>query len=130
MVRSRLFVVLVLTVFALIQLVPGGNSAARSTQAPLAVTHTIEFGGLLGSVYQPSQLFIAPGDSVRWQGEFLFHPLASDTGLWTTVSSGSEFTFTFSDPGVYSYHCTVHGLFGMTGTITVGYRNFMPMVGK
>ena len=104
--------------------------AVNQPNNPSAVTHTIEFGGALGSLYQPAQLFIAPNDSVRWQGDFSFHPLVSDSGLWTTVSSGSEFTFTFNEPGVYSYHCSFHSISGMTGAITVGYRNFIPLVSK
>jgi plastocyanin len=96
--------------------------------AALALT-TVEFGGALGFVYDPKDIFIAPGDSVKWQGDFTMHPLVSDEGLWTTVNTGNEFTFTFSQPGVYHFHCFFHGaLLNMKGTVTVGFRDFIPVV--
>jgi plastocyanin len=80
---------------------------------------TIQFGGLLGAVYQPSDVHIRPGQTVNWQGDFTFHPLVSEDGLWTTVSTGSTFTQTFNTPGVFNFHCFVHGAFGMTGKVMV-----------
>ena len=59
--------------------------ASRPTQ-----TTTIAFGGLLGAVYSPKDVFIHPGDSVHWQGDFSMHPLVSDDALWATVSSGTR----------------------------------------
>lgn len=91
-------------------------------------TTVIAFGGLLGAVYSPKDVFIHPGDSVHWQGDFSMHPLVSDDALWATVSSGSDFTFTFNQTGVYAFHCFFHGAFGMTGTVTVGYQVLLPII--
>ncbi len=47
------------------------------------------------------------------------HTWTSDTGRFDSGSlgSGDEFTFTFEDPGVYTFSCAIHP--SMTGTITV-----------
>ena len=42
-----------------------------------AVNHVIRFGGTLGNNYSPSELSVAVGDTVTWQGNFGFHPLSS-----------------------------------------------------
>ena len=51
--------------------------------------------------------------------------------LSSTVSSGTQFDFTFNTPGVYHFHCFFHGaLFGMAGTIAVGIRDYIPEAQK
>lgn len=102
-------------------------------QAPKTATPQttiIQFGGLLGIIYSPANIFINPGDHVRWEGDFTMHPLVSDNNLWITVNTGSQFEFVFTTPGVYQFHCFFHGAFGMAGTVTVGYRVFIPVVKK
>jgi plastocyanin len=107
-----------------IEALPPSYSPHRAT----ALT-TVEFGGTLGFVYSPNDIFITPGDSIKWLGDFTMHPLVSDESLWTTVNTGSEFTFTFNQPGIYHFHCFFHGaLLNMKGTVTVGFRNFIPVV--
>lgn len=105
----------------------------RSYDAPDVVfqTATIQFGGSLGLVYSPKDVLISPGGHVIWEGDFVMHPLVSDNALWTTVSSGSQFEFIFNTPGVYHFHCLIHGtLFGMAGTVTVGHQEFVPKVNQ
>ncbi len=139
--RKRLWVWISLLLFFSLLFISLGRRAAAQTVhverlSPAAfprlsttLTPTVEFGGLLGFVYDPNQIFVAPGESVKWQGDFTMHPLVSDESLWTTVDTGSEFTFTFNQPGVYHFHCFFHGaLFNMRGTVTVGFRNFIPFV--
>jgi plastocyanin len=95
-------------------------------------TTVVQFGGLLGIVYSPNNIFINPGDHVVWDGDFTMHPLVSDSSVWPTVTSGNQFEFVFNTPGVYQFHCFIHGPFGMIGTITVGveYRELIPEVIK
>jgi plastocyanin len=48
------------------------------------------------------------------------HTWTSDNGKWDSGnlnSSNPSFSFTFSDPGTYTYHCKIHSF--MTGKITV-----------
>jgi len=98
-------------------------SSLRTSQ-----TTTIEFGGLLGFHYSPNNVRLSPGDTVKWQGDFTMHPLVSDESLWPMVDTGTEFTFTFNSPGIYHFHCFFHGSFGMNGTVTVGFFEYLPLV--
>jgi plastocyanin len=140
--RKRIWVWIALLLFFPLLLAGRGSPAsaqtvhiemlapAPSTYLAASTTTTVEFGGLLGFVYVPNDIFIAPGDSLKWQGDFTMHPLVSDESLWTTVNTGSEFTFTFNQPGVYHFHCFFHGaLLNMKGTVTVGFRDFIPFLG-
>lgn len=89
-----------------------------------AATHTITFGS--NFQYTPSQLNVAVGDVITWQGDFTMHPLQFDqvpTGatLPANVTSGSSFSYTVEVAGTYAYHCMLHGSAagaGMAGTFT------------
>jgi plastocyanin len=109
----------------------GHNRYAQALTAPAvraAQTTTVNFGGALGFAYSPQDNFILPGDTIRWLGDFSIHPLVSDDALWQQVSSGSEFSYTFNQPGRYGFHCFFHGSFGMTGTVTVATNYFLPLL--
>ena len=85
--------------------------------------------------YSPSDLSIRVGDEVEWDGPFASHPLVSENGLWTTVSSGDSFRFVFTRPGIYRYFCQFHGGpggAGMSGIVRVGLlpRLFLPALLK
>ena len=112
--------------------IPSTKIQTKTPQIATPHTTVVQFGGLLGIVYSPADIFVNPGDHVVWDGDFTMHPLVSDSGLWTTVNSGTQFEFIFTTPGVYNFHCFFHGPFGMTGTITVGieYRALLPEVKK
>lgn len=109
------------------------HSPASPDQAISAApdaTHTITFANF---AYTPSNLVIDPGDTVEWQGSFSNHPLVSDDGLWPTVGTGSTFSYTFNNPGVYRYHCAIHGGpngQGMSGMVTVlaDIRVYLPLL--
>ncbi|MEY4864760.1 MAG: hypothetical protein RLZZ114_189, partial [Bacteroidota bacterium] len=77
--------------------------------------------------FQPSTLTIQVGDQVIWtqvsgahnvngtQGTFPNNPASFSSGA---VAGGNwTYSFTFTIPGTYSYHCDPHA--GMTGIITV-----------
>lgn len=105
------------------------HSAAAS---PLAVAAAnIGFGcDLTHCFYSPANVMIKPGENVAWQGDFTMHPLVSDDGLWTTVNTGTQFEFIFNTPGIYHFHCMIHGAFGMVGIVAVGFGEFLPEVTK
>lgn len=64
---------------------------------------------------------VKAGTTVVWtNSDQVAHTITSDTG--TTLSSGNlstgqTYSMTFTTPGTYSYHCTVHP--SMKGTVTV-----------
>jgi plastocyanin len=68
---------------------------------------------------------IEPGTTIEWvnDGRSL-HNVTADGGTFASanLASGEEFTSTFSSPGVFAYHCTLHGTAGagMIGTVVVG----------
>lgn len=66
-----------------------------------------------GYAFQPAQITIHVGDSVTWtnrdqaphdasatSGPVMFHS--------PTLSTGQSWTYTFSQPGTYSYYCSIH----------------------
>jgi len=76
--------------------------------------------------FLPSSKTIAAGTKVQWHNtdETQAHDVKSGTrntcsGLFCSgdLLSGDWFTYTFAEPGSYSYFCSIH--FGMDGTINV-----------
>lgn len=71
--------------------------------------------------YAPSNLTVSVGDTVSWwNGDLEWHTVTSDAagGFDSgTLRSGEWFNVTFTEPGVYRYHCTPHPW--MKGTIIV-----------
>ena len=85
-----------------ITLLLAAPSGADTTPAEVA----IEFGD-----YRPDLLDVLPGETVKWTNVSVrTHTVTSDTGLFDSgnVTGGSGFAFTFSEPGSYRYHCTIH----------------------
>ena len=61
--------------------------------------------------FQPSTLAIPKGTTVTWHNlGSVDHTVTSDTkGMFDSrVSPGKVFSFTFSTPGTYNYHCSIH----------------------
>lgn len=76
--------------------------------------------------FKPAQITIKPGDTVHWRWAGSGHSTTSganctENKTWNSgvISSGSEFSHTFTVPGDYPYFCKPHCAFGMTGRITV-----------
>jgi plastocyanin len=84
----------------------------------LAANQTITFANF---TYNPTPITIKTGDTATFSGSFMSHPLAWDTGAPATTDTGTSKPFSFSQPGTYTYYCTMHGgapTF-MTGTLNV-----------
>jgi plastocyanin len=80
------------------------------------------------AVYQgtflPKTLEVAAGTRVVWHDQATSHTVTSDQGLFDSgiLTPGQEFAYTFSQPGTYPYHCTLHGApggVGHAGTVIV-----------
>lgn len=82
-----------------------------------------------GNRFEPARITIAVGDTINW-----FWPVGSaghnvvpDDGNAPATSGAPAgypkyLSFQFANPGVYHYHCAVHGApggVGMSGTVTV-----------
>lgn len=63
------------------------------------------------SDYGPEQLDVLPGQTVLWSNvSSRTHTVTSDTGLFDSddLHPDQRFSFTFTKPGTYQYHCTIH----------------------
>ena len=70
--------------------------------------------------YNPTPATVKTGDTATFSGAFSSHPLVWDNGDFATTSMGTAKAFSFAQPGVYSYHCQIHGTTqNMVGTLTV-----------
>jgi len=82
-----------------------------------ATEYEVEIPGLF---YVPGDLVVLVGDTVTWtnQEAGVPHTTTSDTGVWDsgTLNTGQSFSFTFTQAGTFTYHCTIHP--NMTGTVT------------
>jgi plastocyanin len=104
-------------------------AGCSSSPAPSAATTAPASGGGGNSVtiknfaFDPSTLTMKAGTTVTWvNNDGASHALASDAGSpeafsSSSLSTGASFTFTFTRPGTYNYHCSIHP--SMTGTIIV-----------
>jgi plastocyanin len=73
------------------------------------------------AVYQgtflPKTLEVAAGTRVVWHDQATSHTVTSDQGLFDSgiLGPGQEFAYAFAQPGIYPYHCTLHGAPGGVG---------------
>ncbi|WP_435179441.1 plastocyanin/azurin family copper-binding protein [Halorussus sp. AFM4] len=86
-------------------------------------------GGSL--VYEPAEITIAPGTTVKWVWESDNHNIVvesqPDGANWQgtpgapskTYNTGYEYSHTFETLGTYEYFCQPHKTAGMVGTVVV-----------
>lgn len=96
---------------------PAGTTSSNSSVAQVKITETNDKYG-----FTPATLTVAKGTRVEWSNTTdAPHTVTSDSGTTLASSminpSGGSFDFTFTQPGTYTYHCTVHPY--MKGTIVV-----------
>ncbi|QYK50480.1 MAG: cupredoxin family copper-binding protein [Anaerolineales bacterium] len=104
------------------------------TQAPAPTTAPTqapadEGGGATVTIanfsFGPGTLTVKAGTTVTWRNnEDAPHTVTADDGSFgsNTLGQGDSFSFTFTEPGTYDYHCQFHGgagHAGMSGTIVV-----------
>jgi plastocyanin len=73
-----------------------------------------------GQFYSPATLTIKVGRTVTWiNQDIAAHTVTSTTGAFNSgnMKSGAVFSYTFTQPGNYSYYCTYHSW--MKGSIMV-----------
>ncbi len=70
--------------------------------------------------YSPATLTISAGETVTWfNADTMIHTVTSGTGLFDSgeLRPGGRFSYTFTEPGTYSYFCIPHPW--MQGTVVV-----------
>jgi plastocyanin len=99
--------------------------AAPDPEAPNAV-RVLDQGG---NRFEPASITVSVGDTVNWvwQVGSVAHNVVPDDGNAPGTSGAPTpypkfLSFRFMEPGVYHYHCSVHGGpggVGMSGSVTV-----------
>jgi plastocyanin len=103
----------------------GGSSPTSPGQAPISAGPTVVLvpQGTATSNhapgYSPTPLTVPVGTTVTWgNNDNTGHTTTSDSNLWNvSLAPGATGSFTFTTPGTYAYHCTIHSF--MKGTIVV-----------
>lgn len=103
----------------------GSQSTPRPVPTPSGPTAAVSMitpGGYTFS-FSPVTLTVAAGTTVIWTNRTSTpHTITSDTvlfnsGLNDPIEAGFTFTYKFTKPGAYKYHCALHPT--MVGTIIV-----------
>ena len=98
----------------------GALAALTSFGAPpttRAAQHAIQ---IADSAFSPATMTITVGDTVTWtNADGRPHTVTSNDGAFDSgnLDEGQAFTFTFGEPGTYTYHCNYHDQ--MQATIVV-----------
>ena len=106
--------------------------AAPATTEPTAES-TIEPTGVvvpviaLDNLFRPELIVVSVGDEVLWEnrGQNDHNALYIDGDEWgvevENFAPGATYSHVFTEPGEYSYYCSIHGTstFGMVGTVVV-----------
>jgi plastocyanin len=104
------------------------DSLSSQQQIPGAVpTQTVDIpanaAGKGPAAYGANPLTITEGTSLIWMNtDSMAHTSTSDTGVWDTgaIQPGAMSSpVPFNSPGVFPYHCSIHGAASMSGTIEV-----------
>jgi plastocyanin len=74
-------------------------------------------------LFDPGELEVAPGATVvwAWSSGGRTHNVTFEDGEESNDRSSGTYERTFTEPGTYPYHCTIHGspTSGMRGVVTV-----------
>jgi plastocyanin len=99
---------------------------AGVTVTPLPTTVMVAIpAGAMGqgpAAYGVNPLVVSTGTTVMWMNnDAISHTATSDTGVWDSgiLGPGQSFSFTFTQAGTFPYHCAIHGVASMSGTIVV-----------
>lgn len=98
-------------------LAAAGTVLHGARPAHAGTTHDV---AIRGHAFQPAELTVAAGDSVRFtNNDGAPHDATADNGAFGTarLGNGDSDTITLAEPGVYEYHCSIHT--NMRAVITV-----------
>jgi plastocyanin len=116
-VRAQARALLALTTLLL------GSACAAEAQAETVRTTSVEMPA--SYVFEPAAIEVLAGDTVTWTNKDHFshnvHVLGVAEWRSDVLAPGESVTFTFADPGEYTYQCDLHPQ-DMTGTVIVAPR--------
>ncbi|HZO72556.1 MAG TPA: cupredoxin family copper-binding protein [Ktedonobacteraceae bacterium] len=97
--------------------VPSSAPTSAATSVPRTAPNNIAIAGF---AFNPKTLTIKVGTKIIWTNDDpSIHTVTADNGAFNSGSlpPGGTFSFTFTKPGTYSYHCKIHST--MKATIIV-----------
>jgi plastocyanin len=96
---------------------PASTAATATTTAATAANAA----AIKGFAFQPDVLKVEVGAKVTWTNDdTVAHTVTADTNSFASgnLQPGGSFSFKFTRPGTYAYHCSIHP--SMHGSIVVG----------
>ena len=98
--------------------------------AKYTIKEVTDYNAKKQNFFSPDKLTIQPGDTVTFENVqdephqvmFVSVPKGVDEMIMSPMQEkkGDKFTYTFTVPGTYKYHCHPHEALGMDGIIIVG----------
>jgi plastocyanin len=88
-----------------IQIDGGGSPGGDSAQTGMADVSIVDFA------FQPMAIFVGVGETVEWTNTGnADHTVDSDTEIFESdiLDPGETYSYTFDEPGIFSYHCDIH----------------------
>ena len=98
----------------------GAPASTAATATTTAATAT-NAAAIKGFAFQPDVLKVEVGAKVTWTNDdTVAHTVTADTNSFASgdLQPGGSFSFTFTRPGTYAYHCSIHP--SMHGSVVVG----------
>lgn len=122
----RMLAAVVVTGIALVA--AHGSATAGGARSGPGVNVSASGNGRHGT-FSPSLVTVNPGDTVTWTATSGDHTATSDGGSFDSDAIAADsaphrFSYTFTAPGRYAYHCRV--LPGMSGVVDVRERSGAP----
>ena len=118
----RLYYLVALSILALLVFVPIAEAWQNQQQGAMGSTTTTMWSVSIEDFYfEPTDAAIQPGDTITWTNEGNHpHTVTADDGSFDsgTLQPGESFSHTFQNPGMVTYHCSIHPF--MTGSVSVG----------
>ena len=96
---------------------PAPQAPAPVAVAPQGNTAAVSISKF---AFVPASITISAGQSITWtNADPVAHTSTSDNKVWDSgsLSPNGTFSTTFSQPGTYAYHCTIHPF--IRGTVVV-----------
>jgi plastocyanin len=100
---------------------PSAYGASASTAATATAATATNAATIRGFSFQPDVVKIKVGAKVTWTNDdTVAHTVTGDTNSFASgnLQPGGSFSFTFTRPGTYAYHCSIHP--SMHGSVVVG----------
>jgi plastocyanin len=99
----------------------GTGPTAYGAPASTATTTATNAATIKGFSFQPDVLKVKVGAKVTWTNDdAVAHTVTADTNSFASgnLQPAGSFSFTFTRPGTYAYHCSIHP--SMHGSVVVG----------